>query len=111
GPKRKRRAFRWASNTRPHPNKNVENAMPDLIPPHGGLTEPINRTVPADEIGDFVNEAAALKRVPVSDADLSTLYRIGDGGLSPLKGAMDRAAFQRVLDDEIILHYGKAYAW
>ena len=66
--------------------------MPDLIPPHGGLTEPINRTVPADEIGDFVNEAAALKRVPVSDADLSTLYRIGDGGLSPLKGAMDRAA-------------------
>ena len=31
--------------------------------------------------------AAALTKVPVSDADLSSLYRLGDGGLSPLTGA------------------------
>jgi sulfate adenylyltransferase len=85
--------------------------MPDLIPPHGGLTEPINRNVPAAEAADFRARAAGLKRVPVSDADLSTLYRLGDGGLSPLTGAMDRATWDRVLDDEVVLHQGQPYAW
>jgi sulfate adenylyltransferase len=85
--------------------------MPDLIPPHGGVSEPVNRTVPAEEVGEFTKRAASLARVPVSDADLSTLYRLGDGGLSPLTGAMDRATFQRVLDDEVIQRNGKAYAW
>src|SRR5215470_12554886 len=85
--------------------------MPDLIPPHGGLREPVDRQVPAAEAGAFRREAAALKRVPVSDADLSTLYRLGDGGLSPLTGPMDRAAFHKVLDDEVLVSDGKAYAW
>ena len=85
--------------------------MPDLIPPHGGVSEPVNRTVAAAEAGDFARHAAGLKRVPVSDADLSTLYRMGDGGLSPLTGAMDQATFQRVLDDEVLVRDGKAYAW
>ena len=85
--------------------------MPDLIPPHGGVSEPVNRTVSAAEVAEFTKHAAGMTRVPVSDADLSTLYRIGDGGLSPLTGAMDRATFQRVLDDEVILNNGKAYAW
>ena len=81
--------------------------MSDLIPPHGGVSEPVNRTVPSDEIGDFCGEASGWKRVPVSDADLSSLYRLGDGGLSPLTGPMDRATFERVLDEEVILHNGK----
>lgn len=85
--------------------------MPDLIPPHGGLTEPVNRNVPAAEAADFRARAAGLKRVPVSDADLSTVYRLGDGGLSPLTGAMDRATWDRVLDDEVVLHQGQPYAW
>jgi sulfate adenylyltransferase len=59
----------------------------------------------------FRRQAASLKRVPVSDADLSTLYRLGDGGLSPLTGPMDRAAFNKVLDDEVVVRDGKAYAW
>src|SRR6266446_10169199 len=71
----------------------------DLIPPHGGLSEPINRTVPANETSDFLKEAAKLPRVPISDADLSSLYRFGDGGLSPLTGLMDKATFDRVLDE------------
>lgn len=83
----------------------------DLIPPHGGLSEPVNRAVPAEEMTDFRAKAAGLKRVPVSDADLSSLYRIGDGGLSPLLGPMDRVTYDRVLTDEIITHNGKAYAW
>lgn len=83
----------------------------DLIPPHGGLSEPVNRTVPSDEIAEFTKKAGSLKKVPVSDADLSSLYRLGDGGLSPLLGPMDRATFDRVLDDEVLLHGGKPYAW
>jgi sulfate adenylyltransferase len=83
----------------------------DLIPPHGGLSEPVQRTVPADEAADFRQKAKGLPKVPISDADLSSLYRLGDGGLSPLTGPMDRETFQRVLTDEVILHNGKAYAW
>src|SRR5437899_12959933 len=85
--------------------------MPDLIPPHGGLQEPVDRQIPAAEAGEFRKQASALKRVPVSDADLSSLYRIGDGGLSPLTGPMDRATVDRVLEQEVLLHNGKAYAW
>jgi sulfate adenylyltransferase len=82
--------------------------MSDLISPHGGLTEPIDRMVPVNE---FLNHAKTLTKVPVSDADLSSLYRFGDGGLSPLTGPMDRAAFNLVLDEEHIVHNGKKYAW
>ncbi|HZT82026.1 MAG TPA: hypothetical protein VFA26_17500 [Gemmataceae bacterium] len=83
----------------------------DLVPPHGGVSQPVDRMVPAAEQADFRKQAAAWKKVPVSDADLSTLYRLGDGGLSPLTGPMDRAAFDRVLDEEVILRDGKKYAW
>jgi sulfate adenylyltransferase len=85
--------------------------MPDLIPPHGGLTEPIDRTVPTNQIADFTKQAASLKKIPVSDADLSSLYRFGDGGLSPLTGPMDNATYSKVLDGEVIVRSGKAYAW
>ncbi len=85
--------------------------MSDLIPPHGGLKEPINCNVPAEEAADFRARTASLPRLAVSDADLSTLYRLGDGGLSPLTGPMDRETFNRVLDEEVILHNGKKYAW
>src|SRR5947208_3847495 len=83
----------------------------DLIPPHGGLQEPIDRSVPAAEAADFRSLASGLKRVPVNDADLSSLYRLGDGGLSPLTGPMDRATYDRVLDEEVIVQGGKKYAW
>jgi sulfate adenylyltransferase len=85
--------------------------MSDLLPPHGGLKEPINRNVSAEEAADFRARTASLPRVAVSDADLSTLYRLGDGGLSPLTGPMGREAFNRVLDEEVIVHEGKKYAW
>lgn len=85
--------------------------MKDLIPPHGGLSEPIDRTIPAGEAKDFQAKAAGLKKVSISDADISSLYRIGDGGLSPLIGPMDKAAYDRVLDEEVIVHNGKKYAW
>ena len=85
--------------------------MPDLIPPHGGLSEPVNRTVSAGELDGFKAEAARLPKVPVSQADLSAVYRFADGTLSPLAGPMDGAAYNRVLDEAVIEHNGKKYAW
>jgi sulfate adenylyltransferase len=85
--------------------------MPDQVPPHGGVSAPVNRNVPPEEQADFRARAAGLPRVLVRDADLSTLYRLGDGGLSPLTGPMDRATFERVLDEEVLVRDGKKYAW
>ncbi len=85
--------------------------MADLIPPHGGLTEPVCRTVPTNEIEAFKAEAAKLPKVPVSQADLSTIFRIADGTLSPLTGPMSRKVYDRVLDESVIEHGGKLYAW
>ena len=78
------------------------------LPPHGGLTEPVCRTVAADAIEGFLARAKTLPQVPVSDADLSTVYRLGDGGLSPLIGPMDSATYNRVLDESVIEHNGSS---
>ncbi len=78
--------------------------MPDLIPPHGGVAHPVDRT-------DASADAPGKTAIPISDADLSTLYRIGDGGLSPLIGPMVRAEYDQVLDAEYIERGGKRYAW
>ena len=85
--------------------------MSDLISPHGGLAEPVSLTVPADEVERFRAAAARLPEVPVSDADLSSVYRFGDGGLSPLTGPMDEATYHRVLDECVIERGGRLYAW
>jgi len=78
--------------------------MPDLIPPHGGASEPVNRTV-TNLGGPFAMS------ISLSDADLSSLYRIGDGGLSPLTGPMTGAEWNQILDEEVIVRDGKKYAW
>jgi sulfate adenylyltransferase len=78
--------------------------MPDLIPPHGGVPEPVNRTV-------AMADPLSSDQIPVSDADLSTLYRIADGGLSPLTGPMVKEEYDRVLEEEVIVRNGKKYAW
>lgn len=85
--------------------------MADLIAPHGGLSEPVCCTVPAAEVDGFLAKAKNLPQIPVSDADLSTVYRFGDGGLSPLTGPMTREVYDRVLEESVIDHQGKLYAW
>ncbi|HEY4312935.1 MAG TPA: hypothetical protein VGN12_26020 [Pirellulales bacterium] len=85
--------------------------MADLVGVHGGLKEPVNRTVPAGEVDSFKSKAASLAKVPVSDADLSTVYRFGDGALSPLVGPMDSATYNQVLEKGFIIHEGEKYAW
>ena len=85
--------------------------MSDLIPPHGGLAELVSCTVPADKVDSFLAETSSLEKVPVSDADLSTVYRFGDGALTPLTGPMDEATWNRVLDQASIESNGADYAW
>jgi sulfate adenylyltransferase len=83
----------------------------DLVPVHGGLAEPVDRRVSLKDRQRFLREAAHLPSVRVTRADLSTVYRLGDGTLSPLTGPMGSEAWQRVLDEQQILHQGRAYAW
>jgi sulfate adenylyltransferase len=85
--------------------------MADLIVPHGGLSAPVCRTVGPEEIDAFKAEAASLTKVPVSAADLSTVYRLGDGTLSPLTGPMNSAVYHKVLDECCVESNGKQYAW
>lgn len=82
-----------------------------MIAPHGGLKEPVDRTVSAERRSDLLKEAESLPKLPVSDADLSSLYRFGDGGLSPLEGPMTKEEFDLVLDEEVVVRGGKKYAW
>ncbi len=88
-----------------------DTVQSSLVPPHGGLAEPVCRTVPTEEVEQFLATAEGLAKVPLSDADVSTVYRFGDGGLSPLLGPMDSAAYDRVLDEAVIETDGKLYAW
>jgi sulfate adenylyltransferase len=85
--------------------------MASLVPAHGGLSEPLDLTVPPAEAPAFAAALAELPKVPVSDADLSTVYRFGDGALSPLTGPMDGATYAQVLDHGYVEHGGARWAW
>ena len=83
----------------------------ELVPVHGGLAAPVDRVVPLSERSAFLAEAEKLPSIRVNRADLSTVYRISDGALSPLVGPMRAEVFHRVLDERRILVDGKPYAW
>jgi sulfate adenylyltransferase len=83
----------------------------DLVPVHGGGDAPVDRTVPLSQRKGFLAEAERLPSVRVTRADLSTVYRVADGALSPLEGPMREEAYHRVLDEKRILSGGRPYAW
>jgi sulfate adenylyltransferase len=85
--------------------------MPDLVPVHGGLSAPVSCTVTGEEARALPDAAKRLPAIPVSDADLSTVYRFGDGALSPLTGPMNQATYERVLAEGAIEHGGRRWAW
>jgi sulfate adenylyltransferase len=85
--------------------------MPDLVPVHGGLETPVSRTVPLSRRKQFLAEAADFPKVELTRADLSTVYRIADGTLSPLSGPMDEDTWHHVLDHEVIDFGYRDYAW
>jgi sulfate adenylyltransferase len=82
-----------------------------LVPVHGGLAEPVDRVVSLRDRKKFLADAEGMPRVRVNRADLSTVYRFGDGALSPLDGPMRAEAWHRVLDEAVVLSDGKPYAW
>jgi sulfate adenylyltransferase len=83
----------------------------DLVPVHGGLAAPVDRSVSLRDRKHFLKEAASLPPVRVSRADLSTVYRIADGALSPLEGPMKEAAWRRALEEAVVEVGGKRYVW
>ena len=85
--------------------------MPDLVPVHGGLEVPVFRTVPLSRRRQFLAEAAELPRIELSRADVSTVYRIADGTLSPLTGPMDEETWHYVLDHDALDFGFRRYAW
>jgi sulfate adenylyltransferase len=92
-------------------NVSAQSGTSDLVPVHGGLDAPVNRVVSLKDRKAFLAQAEALPSLAVTRADLSTVYRLGDGGLSPLEGPMDEEAWHRVLDETCVLSAGKKYAW
>ncbi len=85
--------------------------MPDLVQVHGGLEAPVSRSVPLSRRKQFLHEAGALPRIEVNRADISTVYRIADGTLSPLSGFMDEETWHYVLDNSSIEFGFRDYAW
>ncbi|MFP8879589.1 MAG: sulfate adenylyltransferase [Myxococcota bacterium] len=99
------------NNSKPNNSKPNKKRSADLVPVHGGLDVPVDRTVPLGQRKVFLAEASQLPSVRITNADLSTLYRISDGGLSPLEGPMRKASWDRVLDSQSIDVGGRSYAW
>jgi len=89
----------------------TSGAGSDLVPVHGGLSEPVDRVVPLKERKRFQAEAAKLPSLQVSRADLSAVHRLADGALSPLEGPMGEEAWHRALDESVVLSRGRRYAW
>jgi sulfate adenylyltransferase len=89
----------------------IDSPAADLVPVHGGLSALVDRIVPLSRRARLLAEAETLPTLRVSRADLSTIYRIADGGLSPLVGPMREDVYHRVLDEKRILVGGKSYAW
>jgi sulfate adenylyltransferase len=83
----------------------------ELVPVHGGLADLIDRRVPLGERNQFAKEADRLSSVRVTRADLSSVYRIADGALSPMKGPMRAEQWNGVLDEQWIESGGRRYAW
>lgn len=82
-----------------------------LVPVHGGLSAPVDRILPWSRKKELLAAAQTLPRIAVTDADLSVVYRIADGTLSPLVGFMGEQTYNHVLDEKSIVYEGKAYAW
>jgi len=83
----------------------------DLVPVHGGLGALVDRSIPLSQRKVFLAEAEELPSLRVSRADLSAVYRIGDGALSPLEGPMGEEAWHRALDERVVLSAGARFAW
>lgn len=78
--------------------------MATVSPVHGG-GELVNRVVTELE------STEVLPKIAVNPVDETSLYRIGDGVLSPLTGPMTKDDYDSVLASKYITRNEKPYAW
>ncbi|MFM7573911.1 MAG: sulfate adenylyltransferase [Snowella sp.] len=67
------------------------------IAPHGGQL--INRTATPAERAEFLAQADTLPRVTLDERATSDLVMIAIGGFSPLKGFMEQADYEKVVEE------------
>ena len=67
------------------------------IAPHGGQL--INRIATAAERAEFLAQADTLPRVSLDERATSDLVMIAIGGFSPLKGFMEQADYEKVVEE------------
>ena len=79
--------------------------MADLIPPHGGVAEPINRTVADARPRPLRRRDPGLRRRPVHPLPHRRRRP------RPAHRADGKEEYDRVLDEEVIVRNGKKYAW
>jgi sulfate adenylyltransferase len=79
-----------------------------VSPAHGGLKAPVDRIT-----GGHADLAAWSKfpAIDVNENDRTSLYRIGDGTLSPLTGPMGKDDYRSVLERGAIVRDEKSWAW
>jgi sulfate adenylyltransferase len=76
------------------------------IAPHGGQL--INRIATGSEKAEFLAQADRLPRVQLDERATSDLVMIAIGGFSPLKGFMEQADYEKVVDD---MHLVNGLPW
>jgi sulfate adenylyltransferase len=69
----------------------------DGIAPHGGQL--INRVATPAERAEFLEQAGHLPRVQLDERATSDLVMIAIGGFSPLKGFLEQADYEKVVED------------
>lgn len=79
--------------------------MAVVSPVHGG-GELVNRVV-----SELPADVETLPKVVVNDVDMTSLYRISDGTLSPLTGPMTKEDYNSVLESKLIARNDKKWAW
>ena len=85
--------------------------MADLVPAHGGLAEPVSCTVTGAEQAAFLAEPRSCPRCPSPTPTCrpSTASATARSARSPARWTS--ATYNRVLDESVIEHNGKHYAW
>ncbi|WP_421656338.1 sulfate adenylyltransferase [Leptothermofonsia sp. ETS-13] len=79
---------------------------PDSIAPHGGTL--INRIATPDQRAEFLDKAEYLPNVQLDTRAVSDLEMIAIGGFSPLIGFMEKADYDRVVND---MHLADGLPW
>ena len=72
-------------------------SIPNGIAPHGGQL--INRVATPAEREEFLAQSDRLPKVQLDQRATSDLVMIAIGGFSPLKGFMEQADYEKVVDD------------